>query len=73
MKNGEVVIPTAASYLGGTLKQYIPDAYITPVPTYDVLTTIVETFREEGLKTYIGPVFSSDAFYAEDPDFVNRW
>jgi 5'-methylthioadenosine phosphorylase len=73
MKNGEVVIPTAASYLGGTLKQYIPDAYITPVPTYDVLTTIVETFREEELKTYVGPVFSSDAFYAEDPDFVNRW
>lgn len=73
MKIGEVVVPTAASYLGGTLKQYIPDTHITPVPSYDVLTTIVDEFKANGLKTYIGPVFSSDAFYAEDPDFVAKW
>ncbi|MEM0337680.1 MAG: purine-nucleoside phosphorylase [Candidatus Caldarchaeum sp.] len=73
MQIGEAVIPTAASYIGGTLQQYIPDTHITPVPSYDVLTTLVDEFRRSGLKTYIGPVFSSDAFYAEDPNFVAKW
>ncbi|MEM1945556.1 MAG: purine-nucleoside phosphorylase [Candidatus Caldarchaeum sp.] len=73
MKNGEAVIPTAAAYIGGSLQQYIPDLHITPVPSYDVLTTLVNELNAHGLKTYVGPVFSSDAFYAEDPEFVSRW
>ena len=73
MKVGEVVIPTGAAYLGGTLAQYIPDAHITPVPSFDVTNELVNAVKEEGLRYHIGPVFSSDAFYAEDPEFVKRW
>jgi len=73
MRNGDAVIPTAAAYLGGTLKQYIPDTHITPVPSFDVLVALVEEVKKAGLKHYIGPVFSSDAFYAEDPEFVSKW
>ncbi|MEM1952730.1 MAG: purine-nucleoside phosphorylase [Candidatus Caldarchaeum sp.] len=73
MKNGEVVIPTGAAYIGGTLQQYVPDTHLTPVPSYDVLTTLVNEFKFTNMKTYVGPVFSSDAFYAEDPDFVAKW
>ncbi|MEM4281536.1 MAG: purine-nucleoside phosphorylase [Candidatus Caldarchaeum sp.] len=73
MKNGEIVIPTAAAYIGGTLQQYLPNVHITPVPSYDVLTTLVNEFNSHGLKSYVGPVFSSDAFYAEDPEFVSKW
>ncbi|MEM0481609.1 MAG: nucleoside phosphorylase [Nitrososphaerota archaeon] len=73
MRNGEAVIPPAAAYIGGSLQQYIPDLHITPVPSYDVLTTLVNELNGHGLKTYVGPVFSSDAFYAEDPEFVSRW
>jgi 5'-methylthioadenosine phosphorylase len=73
MKIGEVVIPTGAAYLGGTLRQYIPDDYISPVPSYDVLTEIVNAVERENLKYYLGPVFSSDAFYAEDPQFLSKW
>lgn len=73
MKIGDVVVPTGAAYLGGTLKQYIPDAYITPVPSFDVTLELINSLKEEGLRFHIGPVFSSDAFYAEDPEFVNKW
>ncbi|MCS6783579.1 MAG: purine-nucleoside phosphorylase [Candidatus Caldarchaeum sp.] len=73
MKNGEVVIPTAAAYIGGTLQQYVPDTHLTPTPSYEVVSTLVEEFKNDGLKTYVGPVFSSDAFYAEDPEFAAKW
>ena len=73
MKIGEAVIPTGAAYIGGTLQQYIPDAHITPVPSFDVTTELVNAVKSEGLKYYVGPVFSSDAFYAEDPQFVTKW
>jgi 5'-methylthioadenosine phosphorylase len=33
----------------------------------------VEELERENLKHYVGPVFSSDAFYAEDPEFVRKW
>ncbi|MCS7110279.1 MAG: purine-nucleoside phosphorylase [Candidatus Caldarchaeum sp.] len=73
MKNGEIVIPTAAAYIGGTLQQYVPDTHLTPAPSYEVVSTLVEEFKNNGLKTYLGPVFSSDAFYAEDPEFAAKW
>jgi len=73
MKIGEAVIPTGAAYPGGTLKQYIPDDYITPVPSFDVLTELVNAVERENLKYYLGPVYSSDAFYAEDPQFLSKW
>ncbi|MEM4294596.1 MAG: purine-nucleoside phosphorylase [Candidatus Caldarchaeum sp.] len=73
IKNGEIVIPTGAAYIGGTLKQYIPEVHITPVPSYEVLTTLVNEVKSQGLTSYVGPVFSSDAFYAEDPEFAAKW
>jgi len=73
MKIGESVIPTGAAYVSGTLGQYIPDAYIAPVPTFDVTAELVGAAKEESLAYYIGPVFSSDAFYAEDAEFVSKW
>ena len=73
MKIGETVIPTGAAYPGGTLSQYIPDAFITPVPSFDVTTELVAAAKEEELTHYVGPVFSSDAFYAEDSEFVGKW
>ncbi|MDG6929242.1 MAG: purine-nucleoside phosphorylase [Nitrososphaerota archaeon] len=73
MAIGEVVVPTGAAYLGGTLEQYVPDAHLTPVPDFQLTHQIVSSAAEAGLTHYVGPVFSSDAFYAEDPNFVGRW
>ncbi|MEM1943218.1 MAG: purine-nucleoside phosphorylase [Candidatus Caldarchaeum sp.] len=73
IKNGEIIIPTGAAYIGGALKQYIPELHITPVPSYEVLTTLVSEVKSHGLTSHVGPVFSSDAFYAEDPEFAAKW
>lgn len=73
MRIGDVVVPTGAAYVSGPLLQYVPDAHITPVPSFEVQKKIVEELTSSGIRPYIGPVFSSDAFYAEDPDFVKKW
>jgi 5'-methylthioadenosine phosphorylase len=73
MKIGDVVIPTGAAYIGGTLQQYVPGDRITPVPSFDLTQSLVNSVKEEGVKYFLGPVFSSDAFHAEDPDFVSKW
>ncbi|MCS7095218.1 MAG: purine-nucleoside phosphorylase [Thaumarchaeota archaeon] len=73
MRIGDVVVPTGAAYVGGPLLQYVPDARITPVPSFEVQRRVVDELTSSGIRPYIGPVFSSDAFYAEDPDFVKKW
>lgn len=73
MKIGDLIIPTGAAYLGGTLHQYVGAEHIAPVPDFELTKIIVETAKKQGIKYYLGPVFSSDAFYAEDPDFVSKW
>ena len=73
MKIGDLVIPTGAAYLGGTLAQYTEGEHISPVPNFELNALLIETASKAGVKQYTGPVFSSDAFYAEDPNFVKRW
>ncbi|MCS7099009.1 MAG: purine-nucleoside phosphorylase [Sulfolobales archaeon] len=72
---GDVVIPTGAAYYpGGAYYQYFREWACCPtVPSFDVVRAIVEEFEKAGIKHYIGPVISSDAFYAEDPEFVKKW
>lgn len=73
MKIGDAVIATGASYLGGTMHQYLKGEYISPVPDFELTSYIRDEAERHNLKYYMGPVFSSDAFYAEDPDFVTKW
>ena len=72
---GDAVIPTSASYYpGGFFYQYLREGVcVGAAPTYDVLNTLIEESRKQGLKHVVGPIISSDAFYAEDPDFVKKW
>jgi 5'-methylthioadenosine phosphorylase len=73
MKIGDLIIPTGAAYLGGTLHQYVGGEHISPVPDFELNKLLVQTAEREAVRYYLGPVFSSDAFYAEDPDFVSKW
>jgi len=74
-KIGDVVIPTGASYYpGGLFRQYLgSDVCLCAVPDLEVITKIVESCRKHGLRHFAGPVISSDAFYAEDPNFASYW
>ena len=75
MKIGDVVIPTGASYYpGGAFYQYYKEQICAPaVPDFSLLRALADTAEEKGLTYKLGPVLSSDAFYAEDPDFAKKW
>jgi 5'-methylthioadenosine phosphorylase len=72
---GEYIIVAGASYNhGGVIYQYLREySCIAATPDFYILNSLVQNFQKEGLKFHIGNVFSSDAFYAEDEEFVKRW
>jgi 5'-methylthioadenosine phosphorylase len=72
MKVGDLVIATSAGYKGGTLDYYFADKKVTLHPDAGLTELLMDSVKSEGIKYYAGPVFSTDAFYAEDPDFVGR-
>jgi 5'-methylthioadenosine phosphorylase len=75
MRIGDVVIATGAAYYpGGAYYQYLREWVCCPaVPSFDVLKSLVEEAERAGVRYYLGPVVSSDAFYAEDPEFAKKW
>lgn len=72
---GDLVIPTGAAYYpGGLYYQYHGELACMPaVPSYELLGIIIDEVTKSNLRYHIGPVISSDAFYAENPDFALRW
>ncbi|MFP3219809.1 MAG: purine-nucleoside phosphorylase [Candidatus Marsarchaeota archaeon] len=70
---GDLIVPTsAASNPGGTIGQYVRDICLAPAPAHDFVDTVVSSAKAKGVAFTLGPVFSSDAFYAEDPGFAQR-
>ncbi len=71
---GDAVVATGAAYLhGGTIGSYVPDACMTTAPDPLLTTMLYNKARDIHGRVYLGPVFSSDAFYAEDKNFVKKW
>ncbi len=71
---GDAVVATGAAYLhGGAIGSYVPDACMVASPDPILTTRLYERAREVHGRVFLGPVFSSDAFYAEDKDFVRKW
>ncbi|MEM1646666.1 MAG: purine-nucleoside phosphorylase [Ignisphaera sp.] len=75
LRIGDVIIPTGAAYYpGGAFYQYLRDNIcMACAPHFDVLKTLVEETQKIGINYALGPIVSSDAFYAEDPEFVKKW
>ncbi len=75
MEIGDVVVATGAVYPpGGCGVGMYLDGHCGPTAPDPVLSTrIMDELDKEDIKYYYGPVFSSDAFYAEDPGFAKKW
>ena len=73
MKIGDLLVVTSAGYRGGALDYYIKDGHATPIPDSGLTRMLVDSAKEEGVRYHTGSVFSTDAFYAEDPDLVRTW
>ncbi|MCD6278807.1 MAG: purine-nucleoside phosphorylase [Desulfurococcales archaeon] len=74
-KIGDLIIPTGCAYYpGGAYYQYLGEYVCTATsPDYEMLKSLVESAHSLGVRYSLGPVISSDAFYAEDPEFAKRW
>lgn len=75
LRIGDIIIPTGVAYHpGGAFYQYLRDnVCMACAPHFEVLKTLVEETQKSGVNYAVGPIVSSDAFYAEDPEFVKRW
>ncbi len=71
---GDAVVATGAAYIhGGTIGSYVPDACMAAAPDPLLTKQLYDNAVKHHGRVYLGPVFSSDAFYAEDKDFVQKW
>lgn len=71
---GDMIIPTGAAYPfgGNTTNMYFPDVCMVAVPDPFLLRKFMENSEKYYVKYYAGPIFSSDAFYAEDPLLIEK-
>jgi uridine phosphorylase len=69
---GDLVIATAATRTDGTTRAYAPIEY-PAVANFEVMTALIKAAERLGVKYHRGPVFTSDAFYAENGEFAKRW
>ncbi|WP_069806933.1 purine-nucleoside phosphorylase [Vulcanisaeta thermophila] len=65
---GDVVVPTGSAYnYGGIYTQYLgPHICYPAVPSPEVTMELLRQLEGIGLRVFVGPVYSSDAFYAEE-------
>ncbi len=72
---GDAIVATGAAYIhGGTIGSYVPDACMAAAADPILAGKLYEEARRlHRGKVFLGPVFSSDAFYAEDKSFVEKW
>jgi 5'-methylthioadenosine phosphorylase len=74
LRIGDAIVATGAAYIhGGTIGSYVPDACMVAAANPILATKLYENARRIHGRVFLGPVFSSDAFYAEDKDFVRKW
>lgn len=73
-KIGDIVVATAAAYtVGGcAIGQYMPGICGGTGADPKLTSRIMSVFEEQGIEYKYGPVFSSDAFYAESPGFAEK-
>lgn len=74
VKIGDVVVATAAGHFNSSaIRQYFPRDVVPPNSTSHKITTVLsEELRKEGFKVHVGPIISSDAFYAENESLANE-
>lgn len=72
---GDFIVVSGAAYLcnGNSIGMYVPGYCMPTAPSPDVTITLIEEASRQGEKVIVAPVFSSDAFYAENPNFAKEW
>jgi DeoD family purine-nucleoside phosphorylase len=73
MRLGDLVIATAAAPSDGTMLTYTEGLPYAPVASFDVVHAAFHEAEREGVRTFVGPVVSSDVFYHPERTLWQRW
>ncbi|ADD06514.1 uridine phosphorylase [Natrialba magadii ATCC 43099] len=69
---GDMVVASGAAKNEGTSKRY-EDVEYPAVPSYDVLSSLVDAAEANDEAIHVGPIASDDAYYAETDEAVDDW
>ncbi len=68
---GDIVIATSAVRADGASRAFMPVEY-PAVASFEVISALVQAAKRLEKKAHVGMVWSSDAFYCDDPATVSR-
>ncbi len=70
---GDIIIALSASTDSNINDHYFPGASYAPTASFGLLHKTYEAAKSEGLQVQVGPIFSSDIFYQDDPKHYEKW
>jgi 5'-methylthioadenosine phosphorylase/purine-nucleoside phosphorylase len=73
MAFADTVVAFAATTKDQTFRAYTDGHDHSPVADWRLVETAVRLGRERGMQLHVGPIVSSDAFYAEARHHLERW
>jgi len=73
LKIGDVIIAQSASTDSNFNAAYFPNASYAPTASFNLLYDSYQTAKEQNIEVHVGPIFSSDIFYQDDPQHFQKW
>ena len=73
LKVGDIVLAMTASTDSHINKLRFKGMDYAPAASFDLLLKAYEVARERGIQVQVGPIFSGDTFYGDDPDWWKQW
>jgi len=73
IKLGDLIIAMGACTDSNYVNTFNIPGHYAPIASYELLRKAVDTADRLGVKTVVGNVLSTDVFYADDPEFNEKW
>jgi len=73
LKVGDIVLPMTASTNSQVNKLRFQGMDYAPVASFHLLLKAYEAAKERNARVHVGGMFSSDTFYADDPEWWRIW
>lgn len=74
IKVGDVILATSASSNSSFGSQFdLRGGVLAPCSDFTLLLKAYENSKKLNLNVHVGPIFSSDIFYDNDPEYYKKW
>jgi purine-nucleoside phosphorylase len=73
LKVGDVVLAMSSCTNSHINRLRFDSMDYAPTASFDLLLKAYQTAQEKGIDVTVGPMFASDTFYNDDPDWWKKW